>query len=385
MIHNTINIFYLRDTNKLCGPGKTIINTFRTIDKEKFSLIISSTITRKNSINEFLEYAKKNGAVVEPLRVKHSVDIIAISRLVSLLRHHNIQILQTHDAQTRRIGFIASFLAGVTHVTSLHGWIQNTFKQKLSVLVDKFVLRFSGHIIVMSQKMKKEIVSMGIPSSKISVLYNSILLDDYPVNLSSEKIRREYQIHEKDEKVVAMIGRLSAEKGPDIFVEMAHRLLQKYSKVKFLLVGDGPLFSTIQRKVAHLGLQKHVILTGHRTDMDHVYAAIDILAIPSFSEGLPNVLLEASVYSKPVVSTRVGGIPEIISHGINGFLVEPGRVDDLVDYVLFLLKDPDLMVQMGSSARRIIEDKFDFRKRTEILEKLYESIVVGATSDQKHA
>jgi glycosyltransferase involved in cell wall biosynthesis len=233
----------------------------------------------------------------------------------------------------------------------------------------------------MSEKMKKDIVKMGIPSSKISVFYNSILLDDYPINYSSQKIRREFQIQDRDEKIVAMIGRLSAEKGPEIFIEMGYRLLQKYSNVRFLLVGDGPLLSTIQKKVAQLGIQRHVTLTGHRTDMDHVYGAIDILVIPSFSEGLPNVLLEAFANGKPIVSTRVGGIPEIISHGKNGFLVEPGRVDEIVDYVLLLLKDPDLRVQMGNSGRKIIEEKFDFRKRTEILEKFYGSIALGKGSN----
>jgi glycosyltransferase involved in cell wall biosynthesis len=162
---------------------------------------------------------------------------------------------------------------------------------------------------------------------------------------------------------------------------MGYRLLQKYSNVRFLLVGDGPLLSTIQKKVAQLGIQRHVTLTGHRTDMDHVYGAIDILVIPSFSEGLPNVLLEAFANGKPIVSTRVGGIPEIISHGKNGFLVEPGRVDEIVDYVLLLLKDPDLRVQMGNSGRKIIEEKFDFRKRTEILEKFYGSIALGKGSN----
>jgi glycosyltransferase involved in cell wall biosynthesis len=225
----------------------------------------------------------------------------------------------------------------------------------------------------MSETMKKHVESIGIPSSKIVVLHNAILLDDYSGVCSARKIREEYGI-EKDEKVVAIIGRLSAEKGPDVFIEMASRVSRINRNVKFLIVGDGPLLSDCMRKVADLNLQGRVFFTGHRNDINDIYGAIDVLAITSFTEGLPNVLLEAFASGKPVVATKVGGIPEIVSHGTNGFLVEPGGIAELMHYVVCLLDNKNLAVEMGQNGRKTIEERLNFRDRTSKLEKVYETI-----------
>ena len=376
MSRETIKILYFRDTDKLCGPGKTIINTFRTIDKGRFSIVLSSGVADGRTQNPFLEHAKEAGMIVEPVIMKGFFDIRAIFRLAAIMRKHRIQILQTHDPQTRRIGVFAAWLAGVPHIASLHGWIQNRFKQKLGVRLDQFLIRFSRGVIVMSETMKRQVVSMGVPGSNIVVLHNAILLEDYPTMTFTQKVREEYGIG-KDEKVVAIIGRLSAEKGLDVFIEMASRISRDYQKVKFLIVGDGPLLSECMRKVADLELQGRVIFTGHRNDINDIYGAIDVLAITSFTEGLPNVLLEAFANGKPVVATKVGGIPEIVSHGTNGFLVEPGGIGELVHHVVRLLDNKNLAVEMGQNGRKTVEERLNFWDRTSKLEKVYESIAMG--------
>lgn len=384
MSNKKINILYLRDTDQVCGPGKTMINAHRTLDRDVFSLTLCVTGAGKDGKNAFCESAKKAGADVVTLKMTGFFDLPALLGLIRLIKKRRIDILQTHDAQTRRIGIVAAFLTGVSHISSLHGWIQNNRKQKLAVLLDKFLVRFSKKVIVMSEVMKAEIVSAGVPPEKVLILHNAVLLEDYPVGRSSKKVREEFRINE-DEKVIAYIGRLSAEKGPDIFVQVAQSILQKDSNVKFLIVGEGPLRSDLRKRVDALGLQDRIIFAGHRTDMEQVYAAIDILAITSFTEGLPNVLLEAFAHNKPVVSTRVGGTPEIISHGTNGFLVEPGRVDGIADCLRLLLSDPALARKMGSNGRKLIEEKLSFRKRTEKLEELYQTIIRGDRPHYEHA
>jgi glycosyltransferase involved in cell wall biosynthesis len=228
----------------------------------------------------------------------------------------------------------------------------------------------------MSETMKRQVVSMGVPGSKIVVLHNAILLEDYPTMTFTQKVREEYGIG-KDEKLVAIIGRLSAEKGLDVFIEMASRISRDYQKVKFLIVGDGPLLSECMRKVADLELQGRVIFTGHRNDINDIYGAIDVLAITSSTEGLPNVLLEAFANGKPVVATKVGGIPEIVSHGTNGFLVEPGGIGELVHHVVRLLDNKNLAVEMGQNGRKTVEERLNFWDRTSKLEKVYEAIAMG--------
>jgi glycosyltransferase involved in cell wall biosynthesis len=369
-----INILYLRDTDKVCGPGKTMINTHRTIDQHRFSVTLCVTGVGKNGKNDFIESAEKAGAHVVYLKMGGYFDVLALLRLIGLLKRLRIDILQTHDAQTRRIGVIAAWLTGIPHVSSLHGWIQNNQIQKLSVVLDKYLIRFSKKVIVMSDAMKREIISAGVSSKKVITLHNAVLLEDYPIRRSSSKIRTEFHIKD-DEKVVAIIGRLSPEKRHDLFLQMASQVVKKNPKVKFLIVGDGPLIVSLKKFVEELNLTNHVIFTGHRTDIIDMYSAIDILVISSDTEGLPNVLLEAFACCKPVVATRVGGIPEILINDQNGFLTEPHDLTGLIDRVLFLLNNTQLAIQMGLNGRKEIENRLSFKNRTLQLEKCYRDIL----------
>jgi glycosyltransferase involved in cell wall biosynthesis len=228
----------------------------------------------------------------------------------------------------------------------------------------------------MSEAMRQQLVSSGISASKIVVLHNAILLDDYRGGYSGAGLRPEYGIRE-DEKVIAIIGRLSAEKGHDVFIDMASRICEKLHNVQFLIVGDGPMLAQCKRRVAELKLQDHVKFTGYRDDMNDIYASIDILAITSFTEGLPNVLLEAFAHAKPVVATSVGGIPEVVSHGESGFLVRAGDTDELVRHMMKLVEEPGLASQMGMNGRRTIHERFSFTSRTRELEKVYERMSTG--------
>ena len=174
-----INILYLRDTDKVCGPGKTMINTHRTLDRNRFSLVLCVTGSGEDGKNAFCESARSAGADVVHFQTGGFFGLSAVLRLIKMIKVRQIDILQTHDAQTRRIGIIAARLAGIPHISSVHGWIRNSRKQRLGVVLDKLLIRFSEKVIVMSELMKKEIVSAGVPVSKVMVLHNAILLDDY--------------------------------------------------------------------------------------------------------------------------------------------------------------------------------------------------------------
>lgn len=365
-----LNILYLRDTDRVCGPGKTILNTVRTINRNEYSLIVSSTVRNQHESNAFLKQAERFGATVVPLQMRGWFDLMAAIRLANILYRQHIDLLQTHDAQTRRIGILAALLTGVVHVTSLHGWIQNTFKEELAVRLDKWLIRLTRHIIVMSNQMKKEVLALGVPSSSILVLHNAILLKDYPINNLRGQFRKEFDIA-NHERLIAAIGRLSPEKGLDSFLAMASMIAKQRRDVKFVVVGEGPLLRGLQMTAANLDVFDKVVFTGYRTDLHFIYADIDILVIPSETEGLPNVMLEAFAFERPVVATNVGGISEILSHGTNGFLVDRGDPESLARYVIQLIDNPHLAGEMGKRGRRTIKEQLSFEVRTRKLEQYY--------------
>ncbi|MGQ0665537.1 MAG: glycosyltransferase family 4 protein [Nitrospiraceae bacterium] len=366
----SFKIMLLRDTDLVCGPGKTILNTYRTINAHQYALIICATVKSQNDSNVFLNQAEKLGATVVPLRLRGWFDLAAAIRLAIMLYRYDVDLLQTHDAQTRRVGMLATFLTGVVHVTSQHGWIQNTFKEKLAVRLDKWLLRLARRVSVMSNQMKDEIAALVIPPSRILVLHNAILLEDYPIDTPRGHFRREYDIADQ-EQVVACIGRLSQEKGLSSFLAMASRIAKQRGDAKFVVVGDGPLLRELQVMAAELDLSQRVIFAGYRTDLQYIYPDIDVLIIPSDTEGLPNVMLEAFAFGKPVVATKVGGIPEVLSHGRNGFLVERRDTESMAQYVTQLIKNPSLAQEMGRNGRQTISEHYSFRARTKKLEQFY--------------
>jgi glycosyltransferase involved in cell wall biosynthesis len=369
-----IKLLYLRDTTFVCGPGKTIINTARTLNPDRFDLTIASTRLANDKVNGLLERAREVRAQTLPFDIGGGVDLKGAWRLAKLLREGSFDILQTHDSQTRRMGIIAARLAGVKHVTSVHGWIFNNRKERAARWVDQQLISLADHVIAISDRLKQDVIDGGTPPHRITVLKNAILLDDYASEGPGPALRRELGIP-AHHAVLSIIGRLSREKGHNDFFDAARALAVQFPDLTFLVVGDGPLRAQLEADVAESSLRGRVVFAGHRSDMAAVYDATTVVVSSSFTEGIPNVLLEGFAHARPAVATRVGGVPEIMSNGIEGWLVEAHRPHELSERLALMLKDPVEREAMGRRARRAIESKFDFRARTRELERVYDHVM----------
>jgi len=365
-----LNVLYLRDTTHVCGPGKTIINTCRTINRDLINLIVASTNDKTTEQNDFIKKIKQNRIRHYALTIGSIINLKSVLEVLRIIRKEKIDIIQTHDSQTRRIGAIAAKLTHVVHVSSVHGWIQNTLKEKLASKLDAFIIKRSDYVIVMSNIMKSQMEKIGADKTRIEIIYNSILLNDYIVENNTEEIRKKYNL-DKEKVVIATIGRLSPEKGQEVFIEVAKRLLQTVRNVKFLIIGNGALENLIHTKIKEAALEEKILCMGYVADLRELYQVIDILIISSYTEGMPNVLLEAFAYKKPVVSSNVGGVSEILAHAENGYLVKVGDIASFEKCIKNLIENESLRKEMGDKGRRTIEQKCDFSKRTRRIEELY--------------
>ncbi|MCE9532830.1 MAG: glycosyltransferase, partial [Planctomycetes bacterium] len=149
-----------------------------------------------------------------------------------------------------------------------------------------------------------------------------------------------------EERIVVAAGRLSPEKGFDVLVEAAGLLRQQHSDLRFVLFGEGAERPLLERRIQELNLQGSFILAGFRDDLDRWLPWADVVVLPSFTEGLPNVALEASAAGVPVVATAVGGTPEVLRHGETGFLVPSGNPAELAKRIAELGGDADLRQSM---------------------------------------
>jgi glycosyltransferase involved in cell wall biosynthesis len=175
--------------------------------------------------------------------------------------------------------------------------------------------------------------------------------------------------------VIGAVGRLSAEKGFDLLIRATDQLLQQNLDVELLIIGEGDDEIRLQALIKELGRADRCRLMGYQAELRPFYEAMDVFALSSLREGLPNVLLEAMAMEVPVVSTAVAGIPRLIQHGHNGLLVPPGAAVPLIDAVAKVLRDPRLRRQIGVTGRHTVTTQYSFEQRIGRLSALYDEIL----------
>jgi glycosyltransferase involved in cell wall biosynthesis len=175
---------------------------------------------------------------------------------------------------------------------------------------------------------------------------------------------------------VGAAGRLSPEKGFGVLVEAAARLVGRDSTIGFIHFGDGPLRCSLQRRVATLGLAGRFRFAGHRSDLDPFMPFFDVLVLPSYTEGLPNVVLEALAASVPVIASAVGGTPEIVEDGLNGYLVPPGDPEVLARRVEQVLVSERERRAMGMNGKKRVLTEFTFETQARQYLRVFDDLLV---------
>jgi glycosyltransferase involved in cell wall biosynthesis len=175
--------------------------------------------------------------------------------------------------------------------------------------------------------------------------------------------------------IVGIVARLDEVKGHTFLFEALSLLKAEFPTLQCLVVGDGPLRWRLEKEAKTRDLESLVRFLGFRQDMDDIYRRMDVLVLPSLTEGLPMTLLEAMAFEKPVVASSVGGIPEVVQNGRTGFLVPPKDAQMLARVLRRLILDPDLRRRMGTEGRRRVENAFSFEKEMTAYETLYGSVL----------
>ncbi len=178
-------------------------------------------------------------------------------------------------------------------------------------------------------------------------------------------------------QVVLHLARLSGQKGHSILLAAAAALRSRFPDARYLVVGDGAERALIEAERARQGLESVVILAGHRTDTAALLAAADLVVLPSFAEGFPNVILEAMATGRPVVASAVGDTPDIVQDGVSGFLTPPGDAAALAARIGELLADPALRARQGAAARALAERDHGYPRVVERVEACFRRLAAG--------
>jgi glycosyltransferase involved in cell wall biosynthesis len=212
-----------------------------------------------------------------------------------------------------------------------------------------------------------------LPMPTVETLHHGLDQATFGLGTGMDGARAELGIPE-DAPVVGSIANFKAAKDHDTLLRAAARVRQALPDVRFLLVGQGPLEAQVRHLAAQLGLEQTVIFGGFRTDVPRLVAGFDVFALSSTYEGLPIALIEAMALGRPVVATRVGGIPEVITDGADGLLVPPRDPEALAEGLLRVLGNPTLQAGLAAAARARARE-FDIRHAVHRMERVYAGLL----------
>ncbi|MFQ5574157.1 MAG: glycosyltransferase family 4 protein [Terriglobia bacterium] len=311
-------------------------------------------------------------------------DLVTALRYRAAFKRFRPHILHMHGNKAAYVARLAAWgLPIPVQLVTVHNRLRYLGKPSLrrfvSTSIERSLTRQTDTVISVSNDLARDLTEVEkLPSEKVKVVHNGVDLDGLVVPAGTRKSVREELGFSEDETVVAMIARLAPQKAPHIFVEAAESVAAEVADesrpVRFLLVGDGPSRLEVNEQIQRSSLGTKMVRTGLRSDVPALLAAIDVFVLSSVWEGVPYILEEAMGAARPVVSTAVGGVPELVEDGKTGILVPPKDSRALSEGILRVVRDPGFAQQLGQAARARIEESFSVARMVEETTKIYEEL-----------
>lgn len=338
--------------------------------------VVTLNTTRGKCVEDFDGFHVYRSKVIDLTRVSgiqsaFSTDtirlILTISRRehVDVIHANNLYFITTLAAclSKRMLSKPLVTTLQVGSTSELEG-AERYFAEIYERSLGKWVLKEADHIIAVSQAVMLYARSLGVATSRVSVVENSVDLRGY--NGTESRMNPNGTVR------VAFVGRLIKNKGPQYLVEAAPAILRESPNIEFLIVGEGPMLYELRERLAQLGILDHFRFLGYHA---HFLTQCDILVRPSLTEGMPLTVMEAMACGVPTVASDVGGTREILFHGETGYLINPKNVEQLGRYVSRLANDPALRRRMGQRAKAYSESRPSWRDVALRTTEIYESVV----------
>ncbi|HTU93910.1 MAG TPA: glycosyltransferase [Gemmataceae bacterium] len=357
------------------GPDKTILNTPRFLQAAGYRTLCAYMHPPVDPGFEQLRVkAQLWQAPLLSVPDRGPLDWRVVSKLLNICRRERVHIWHGHDYKSNLLGLILCRFWPMRLVTTVHGWVRYTRRTPLYYWIDRLCLPHYERVICVSEDLQQRCLECGVPPERCLLIENAIDTDVFSRRLPIAEAKQRLSIS-PDRFVIGAVGRLSAEKGFDVLIHSVAGLLKQGLDADLLLIGDGEQQPQLQALIAELGVGDRVRLLGFRADTIELYQAMDVFALSSYREGLPNVLLEAMALEVPVVATRIAGIPRLIHDGGNGLLVEPGQIDSLACAINRLCDDAALRTRLSQAGRQTIETSYSFEIRMRKIRALYDDLL----------
>ena len=351
------------DSLEVGGAERHVVDLAVALSRREYEVTVACSVA--GDLYKSLEEANVTVRSLLDQLVKRRVSAAYARALRRLAKDERFDLVHAHVYASAAAAAIATLGTDVPLVITEH--TEAVWRDRGARLVTRWFCRRASRVIAVSDAVKRRLVKQDdIPPGKIALIPNAV-----PANPDSGSGTPPLRDELRDRPLVGVLARLQPEKGVATFLKAGAHVAKVVPQACFIVVGDGPLRTELEVLVRRLCIEQNVRFLGFRSDPRALIELLDVLVVPSLTEGAPLVVLEAMAAGVPIVASAVGGIPDQIRHEREGLLVPPGDPEALGDAVLKLLRDPRLARRMGASGCRKSASVFSHATMVARTEEVY--------------
>jgi len=305
-----------------------LLKVFPRFDVEAFLVSIQNYLSGNTTL---IDTARAEGVTALELPCGGKWRFGSQRKLNEHVREFRAECIHTHDYKSHLFGYLSARKQSIPIVATLHGWTRETARLRVYEFIERLLLRRFDAVTVVSPDIAAQLVKRGLPRNKILTIANAVDTEQFrPADPTACRARFAFAA---TDYVFGTIGRLSEEKGQDMLLQAFARVLCERPEAKLLLVGDGPQEAALRELAVSLGVEDAVVFAGVQAGIEEILPGIDCYVSPSWTEGMPMIVLEAMACERPIIATEVGAVGDLLDDGA-GFLVKRGDVDPLAQLMI---------------------------------------------------
>jgi glycosyltransferase involved in cell wall biosynthesis len=321
-------------------------------------------------------------------------DWTAYRRVKALIKEFKPDVVHTHAAKSGAIGRLAAAACGVPVIVhTFHGHVFHSYfgkaKTKTFIQIERYLAKKSTGIIAISELQKGELSEQYriCTADKVNIIPLGFDLDRFRTEQDVKRaaFRQRFDISD-DELAIGIVGRIVPVKNHELFVQAAAEVLRhSRQKLRFVVIGDGDMRPTMEAAFGAAGIDyayypadaRHAqaICTSWQTEMDEVFSGLDIVALTSHNEGTPVSLIEAQAAGRPVVSTNVGGVADVVEDGVAGYVTAAGDVNAFAQALLKLTEDASLRASFAAEGQKAVQTRFSYQRLVGDMDRYYKQLL----------
>jgi glycosyltransferase involved in cell wall biosynthesis len=368
-----MRVLHIISSSGMYGAEAVILNLSRALNEGGHCSMVGVFSNAANPNMQLHERAMEEGIESYEIACAGQIDRATIAAIRELAVRTRADVVHAHGYKADIYVYLALRRAGIAMVSTCHTWYDTDWMLTFYGKVDRLVLRKFARVVAVSDEVKQRLLQAGVREERIDLVRNGI--DLRPFDGAVPSLRGEPGL--EGALIVGLVGRLSWEKGIEIFLETAARVLMEVPDAKFVVVGDGPDAEKLEALIDELKIRGSVRMLGRREGMPSVYASLDVMVSSSRQEGLPMAILEGMASGLPLVAAAVGEVPALVLNGRTGVLVGAGDVEALAAGIVELLRDAEKRARLGAGARRLIEEEYSAGRMTADYLRVYEAAIAG--------